>query len=335
MPESKEERVARRWQLLKKALLKKTITPKVFEFGVLSPPKVYSFDDCQSLRSQLQEDQQHHWASAVALSTLDPSIALPKCHTIQGDDDLIADYKVHEYTVGDRKSILVRERIHLNVSLQELATHHATKIDNTGNIRVWDCEKTLTWVLMQMKLSPDKVIEVGAGMAGLAALSCTEAKEVIITDGQEQCVRNNEVNVVLNQATDRIDCRLLKWSYHVEEQLADLVVIADCTHFQEFHGELLWTLIQCARAGGKILMVQPERADSWRNFLTLATVVSSLVKIEPWTHPVLEARHLDLQQTPDYDEHLHRPRVYIFTKLRSANQGDQQLVRQHIQNRNS
>ena len=271
--------------------------------------------------------------------------------------------------------VLVRERMSRHhFSLHELASHNhnnKNQIDNTGNVCIWDAEKTLTWALHQelqqqlalrktrnsstaptdpekhpttnwlplLPLSPSHtsepdttttttmvlgtVLELGAGMAGLAALSLGPyAHRIVVTDGHLHCVQNNRVSVHLTRAwqatttrtmdhskgsssswPNRVDCRPLLWTLgdpttptsedatastqsssgandndsatSWTTNVADLTLISDCTHFEDYHGALLWTLLHCTQVeSGRIWMCQPERGQSLQRFVDLIHAVN-------------------------------------------------------------
>ena len=119
------------------------------------------------------------------------------------------------------------------LSLDELVSHRVTGVDNTGNICVWDSERTLSFLLHHPETSPSmfpplhsgqttgyehirSILELGTGMAGLAALSLamrlatimqgrehrtkSERIRVTLTDGHINGVKNNRVNHQLNNA---------------------------------------------------------------------------------------------------------------------------------------
>jgi hypothetical protein len=363
--------------------------------------------------------------------------------------------------------VLARERMPTRqVSLQELVSHHYQRydnnkdnadnsndnrgIDNTGNICVWDCEKTLAWVLLreqkqlqrkQLQFSsgvthiasaspttttttaaattaagPRIVTELGAGMVGLAGLCLVAAaanhnhdngnsngssngisndiQELYLTDGHVDSVTNNRVHVRLGQAVGqlpqssaprssracRVHCSVLKWSIDSDEQEnnsntntnqraaaaaavdttsplppppADWTLVSDCTHFEEYHAELFWTLIKCtvSTGGGTIWMCQPDRGKSLDRFLDLVRAVNggnnndtiidgsntstaALVIVQEQHYETLRAKHDELlQRDKTYDPNIHRPRVFCLRKLRAETQQDRLVAIRHIQER--
>jgi hypothetical protein len=325
--------------------------------------------------------------------------------------------------------VLARERVPTRqVSLQELVSHHHQRydnidnrgIDNTGNICVWDCEKTLAWVLLQEQkqritttttttAGPRIVTELGAGMVGLAGLCLIAAavanhdnsknngiQELYLTDGHVDSVQNNRVHVRLGQAAGgqlllpqssqsaarsssacRVHCSVLKWSIEsgkreidsttnntnqyaavVAPPPADWTLISDCTHFEEYHAELFWTLITCtvSTGGGTIWMCQPDRGKSLDRFLDLVRAVNGgennndsmdgttttttttstppLVLVQEQHFETLRAKHEELlQRDKTYDPNIHRPRVFCLRKLRAETEQDRLIAIRHIQER--
>jgi hypothetical protein len=313
--------------------------------------------------------------------------------------------------------VLARERVPTRqVSLQELVSHHHQKhdnnlstdnrgIDNTGNICVWDCEKTLAWVLLReqqettLAAGPLIVTELGAGMVGLAGLCLVAAaanhnndrnssnngsiQELYLTDGHVDSVQNNRVHVRLGQAAGgqlwlpqssqsaprsepssacRVHCSVLKWSIDSDKTEnaavavdttspsppppppADWTLISDCTHFEEYHAELFWTLITCtvSTGDGTIWMCQPDRGKSLDRFLDLVRAVNGgsttstppLVMVQEQHYETLRTKHEELlQRDKTYDPNIHRPRVFCLRKLRAETEDDRLATIRHIQER--
>jgi hypothetical protein len=366
----------------------------------------------------------------------------------------------------------------VKVSLQELTCHHeGDRIDNTGNICVWDCERTLTWALLLLSQPPSSsqqqkeqhqhessssqqqkmsssllsspstpllntilsnhnqlsrrhstttttILELGCGMAGLASLAiaaalyqrirCNDSNNnqqkqhetndlqsqsnndyhFYITDGNMDCVHNNQINVDVMRAmkvlppldTDgedssiqtnlrnvTIECCQILWSldYPVgysqkdhddSRQMmtkADVTLLSDCIHFEEFHGALLWTLV--THTIRRIIACQPNRTPSLQNFLSLIHHVnencsdsypsdqrqsqSPLLRITEHEYSELQVKHdAFVQQGNDnrnnvgkdysynyfddnhYDPDKHQPRVFTFDLLRLPTDVDRQCI---------
>jgi hypothetical protein len=226
------------------------------------------------------------------------------------------------------------------LDLTQLASQrYYNGIDNTGNICVWDSSRTCAWVIIKSSYKHEsiapvcshlgintlwdlatavdtteaeaamnnsqrgclKVMELGAGMAGLPCLTLAALHRdlsgkvelpnlhVTITDGHPNAVRNNRVNALLTLSsfsvvkqveddapTILVDCRQLLWSKEppssdhalTNRQNQDLVLACDCTHFEEYHEEFLMTMLSNLRVGGVALLCQPPRGQSLSRFLS-------------------------------------------------------------------
>ena len=127
-------------------------------------------------------------------------------------------------------SLLFRIRRAGSVSLAELAPDQ--KIDNTGNVCIWNSEEVLTHVALQLLRGPRspssltgmdlpaslyalpsaagrplRILELGAGMSGLCGLALGYSRtlrstiaEVVITDGNLGCVEGIQFQLAWNAA---------------------------------------------------------------------------------------------------------------------------------------
>ena len=276
-------------------------------------------------------------------------------------------FLIQQYTLPGETGVLwVRERSPKQViSLAELTSHHQPhEIDNTGNVCVWDCEKTLLWalLLLQRTASPHgKIVELGAGMAGLVALGLAaahRASHVIVTDGNPGSVQSNRTHVRLMENfrpfSCPVDAQLLPWALQTSEENetfhnlqahpADVSVVSDCTHFERYHGHLLWTLIQCTAVKGQIWMCHPNRGKTLKRFLDIVRLLAvqdetdatntRLLSLEEVSFPELDQRHELLAKTDEhYRPNVHRPRIFYISKHRVATENDRQLIIHHMATR--
>ena len=216
----------------------------------------------------------------------------------------------------------------------ELLSHqHNHGVDNTGNVRVWPSEEILLSFLLQsfekeeeeeeerMVLSSllnrlthqsFRLLELGAGMTGLVGLGLGlkgYCDCVLLTDGNEDCVRNLEVCVAMNELQfgtqkgektnegSRIKTRLLRWNDSEQQirdtlcafeslncnSLFDVIIVSDCLFFEAFHLDLirllLLLLIPPSSSSPSLntdkplspcaMLLQPERGGSLTRFLIL------------------------------------------------------------------
>jgi hypothetical protein len=254
--------------------------------------------------------------------------------------------------------------------LEDLVSHRTTGVDNTGNICVWDSERTLAYLLyhhfgdLPGLNSPKNILELGTGMAGLAAISLglcliqlqkkekAEPINIILTDGHSDGVKNNSINQhltkVFSSSKDHpyqsliVSTDVLLWTTIPQSTLEspqDVVLVSDCTHFQNFHAALAVTMLRSLRVGGTAIFCQPKRGNSLENFCTLLKIpqIDGLASLEWWTHSILEESHKQaLQQHSDvYDQNLHRPKILLVTKLRELTDSDCQQFVSHQKSRDS
>jgi hypothetical protein len=321
-------------------------------------------------------------------------------------------YNCCQYRLDDICSLMTREPREQTVKLsfEDLVSHRTTGVDNTGNICVWDSERTLAYLLyhhfediigLPPKSSPIRsILELGTGMAGLAAISLglrivqleeehpsSEYKcpkiQVTLTDGHVDGVKNNLVNQYLTKAFANantaitsssddeqrrhpyqkldVSAKVLLWTTdlspatttttttttkkEVVSVSADVVLVSDCIHFQNFHAALAITTLRSLRVGGTAIFCQPQRGDSLENFCTLLKVtvptttigLSLLASLEWKTHPLLEEQHLRALKENNsdnvYDPNLHQPKLLLVTKLRELTEEDCQAFVVHQKER--
>lgn len=286
---------------------------------------------------------------------------------VQESSKALTKYTCRQYKLDEACSLFTREPLETKLSIQDLVSHRTTGVDNTGNICVWDSERTLSFLLYHHLddfrtsriQTARRVLELGTGMAGLAAIALAlrlvqDSKSpikiaVTLTDGHAEGVKNNDVNQVLTKAycsnnSDHpyhslsIETRCLLWTTELESNLLeqDLVLVSDCVHFQNFHAALATTTLRSLCVGGVALFCQPLRGDSLDNFVNLLTCArEDLVSIEWIQHAAIEKAHENaLSQHKDvYDENLHYPKLLAVTKLKGVTKEDCQKFEDHQNNR--
>ncbi|CAN0440191.1 unnamed protein product [Ectocarpus sp. 12 AP-2014] len=137
-----------------------------------------------------------------------------------------------------------------------------------------------------------QVLELGAGMSGLAGLgvaACSDAAEVVITDGNPDALRNLEECVELNAkegvfGDTRVAARRLVWdsldrngdraalnsrssSEVGGSRRFDLIIASDCLFFKDFHDDLISTIGGLLQPGGRAVLVQPQRGGTVNLFM--------------------------------------------------------------------
>ena len=296
------------------------------------------------------------------------------------------EYACVDYQLAfHEKSLRIRERLPHSCSkikLKDLTSQqHYDGVDNTGNTRVWDSELTLTYCLLHeqsvflsiwnikslwdlsccSEQQPLRILELGAGMAGLAgmALAVQNPKNthVVLTDGHPDAVLNNRINIHLTRALYYpeilldITSKRLIWTTtttnddvtNSNTDLFDLILASDCTHFQEFHACLALTTAYRLRVGGVALFCQPPRGDSLQKFVNLCNNSFHGLWELHWLKEVdfsekLSRLHCRYQQQQQqfpayYDPNIHCPHFLLLRKQRSVEEADRRAVLQHMEER--
>lgn len=361
----KKERVKARWSLLREHLL-----------GSRSSENIHSMNSFSGF---------HVLERTVIRNGEEYSNLLAKCSSV-GEEGLAEkessswDFVQNSYTCRQGRNIqfVTREvkqqspqseqhfisQSSMKSRIEALLSHRNHGVDNTGNVRVWDCSKSLAGFLLSVLLSEEcnkfegtdlecsdvtkvmnlrnrikaalvaneegthsdddqekcKIIELGAGQAGLAGLAVTSATisidnmkplHIVLTDGHPKCVENNRCcsKLVPKRRDVNIDSRLLLWDSSAsgakacqqivrdchqssleqslgkartdDDALFDICLASDCVHFQEFHDGLFATIARTLRVGGVAVLCQPKRGSSLSNFMTLVDAVNNANSNKP------------------------------------------------------
>jgi Lysine methyltransferase len=260
--------------------------------------------------------------------------------------------------------IYIHERRRQRTTLRDLVRHRATGIDNTGSVCVWDAAQTLAWYLCTHLFDPmtmigaDQqqneliVLELGAGMAALSGLMMLQQlshwhqskMKLFISDGQPECVENNKINCLLLEAElrSRVECVLLPWSLFVPTTMASIqattTLIADCTHFEQYHGELLWTMLYHTAVGGTIYLCQPRRGQSWATFAALletlnhnhvSAAAAPIVQVQQIALVELDTKRTEFESqssTNGFRSDVHHPYIFSVKKLRTETENDKKTI---------
>ena len=218
-------------------------------------------------------------------------------------------------------------------------------VDNTGTTRIWDTELVLVHSLLTSNIVPavkpiSHVMELGAGMAGMAglalAMTSTTPLHVTITDGHADCILHNQVHVWLNTFPTHVTIHVkqLVWTTTMPESgTMDLVLCSDGTHFQEHHASLAITIASVLQIGGVAILCQPPRGSSLSNFLKVLEAMQGLWTIQVLTdynETLTRCHHHELTTNPLYDPNIHYPHIVKLNKRRMVTNEDRQQAVQQV-----
>lgn len=234
-------------------------------------------------------------------------------------------YSMHEYPSSP---IYLRIRLNTSVDVHELSP--AAAVDNTGNICIWNSEELLGYVACKAVLgnaplipssclsftlslsssssssststspiSPIRIIELGAGQSGLAALMVAQALrrtgrayDICITDGNDRCASELHTQLSLN-ASQLVDNSSMQYNVQTKcmiwnsqdkyEEMGryDWIIAADCLFFQDYHVDLLHVLSTLLSLNGIIWLLAPGRGKTAEKFMGLVEK-SGEWKVEWW-----------------------------------------------------
>lgn len=203
--------------------------------------------------------------------------------------------------------------------------------NNTGNVCVWPSEEVMTHYCLQRlgEFRGTNVIELGGGMtslAGVAVAVCSEAQQVMLTDGNEKSLTNLHSVIKANdcEGTD-VQARLLRWGPEPVEQdmqeRFDFVLCADCFFFEDGRQQLVETINDLLKPGGKAWMFAPSRNQTFDKFCELAKDTFQLTRLEQYDDAVWNL-HLEVKESSEeYEEDLHYPLFVELVKCGGQHKG--------------
>lgn len=241
-----------------------------------------------------------------------------------------ADYEWVEYrpraeiaTTGnslDNTLMLIKQRCR-KVVLEDL-----TGFDNTGNVCLWPSEEVLASYVLKRKdqFCGKAVCELGAGMTGLAGIALAvmgNPLKVLLTDGNEDCVKNMEAVVRQNKSSfgsTIVQSEQVLWEInsdlsHLESQF-DFIIGADCLFFNQSHYGLLHVIAVLLKEAGFAVIMAPQRKDTRETFCSKASSQFSVEKIENYDPVVWSQHQAAKNEDPLYDEDIHYPMLLLLTK---------------------
>ncbi|KAH8933650.1 hypothetical protein BDL97_18G041100 [Sphagnum fallax] len=109
----------------------------------------------------------------------------------------------------------------------------------------------------------------------LAIAACTEASDVLLTDGNPPVVDYIQTNIEANRGVvgdTKVSACILHWSRHqvaMPQLNYDVIVAADCTVFKDFHLDLAHTIkgLLGVSDGCQAILLSPRRGNTLDQFV--------------------------------------------------------------------
>ena len=203
--------------------------------------------------------------------------------------------------------------------------------NNTGNVCIWPAEECLSIFCLENSqcFVGKSVIELGAGMTGLAGLIVANAckpNKVTLTDGNEVSVSNLKAIVQKNIFQNvQVDCKLLRWDVTADETSSekfDVVICADCLFFDEGRPQLIKCLKQILNPSGVAFITAPSRSGTLENFVELINKETEHFKcpikkeLDYSERISLRKQELISCHSDEFDENVHYPILLRCEKIR-------------------
>lgn len=251
------------------------------------------------------------------------------------DDSSLAQSDSFDDVLYSLPALDLRLIVHHRRHGSRFSSEELNSFDNTGNIRVWPAEEVLAYFLctdqevsriLSNRSSSPRVLEVAAGMTGLASLFLAQHMSKLcsdtsfyVTDGNEQCVAHihqllslNTKKEILQLQEGQLQALPLKWEntqklWAERERSFDLIVGADCLFLEQYHQDL-WQLLDFLLADdGVAILLAPSRGGSRWRFQQLAASFCFHVEEKQRYSETLWQKHVEFLDRMEEADNVYEP----------------------------
>ncbi|XP_022901263.1 calmodulin-lysine N-methyltransferase [Onthophagus taurus] len=266
--------------------------------------------------------------SSFMLLTTSRENSVLQLHQDKSYYDLIKKRTWYKYSMcaGNEKN--VNDDLHVVIGYRKrtFSAEDLMGFNNTGNICIWPSEETLCfYVGTNLEIFRGKsVLELGGGMSCLAGLFCgkySDAKSVILTDGNKISIENVEASMFCNDFKCPVEATVLKWGTKflptlnsLNKQKFDMILCADCLFFDEARSDLIETFCDLLDDNGMGLIMAPRRGNTLAKFVEQSEAKGFRCNEVLKYSDIVWEKHLGLLENNEYDENIHYPLLIELTK---------------------